>query len=191
MFDNETLYKVRAEVCRLHRELDCIKEQDESLKIRRGRLEESIAKAESFLTMLETAKHFRDLPDDPDAPEFSIETLECGAKMVVPAVQDSRADAAINTDARAKPDGIPTMAEMAREAIAEAGYPCRPNEVFAYIRAKWWWDVKPAVVKTTLWKMAKAGELRNYDGRYGILRPVNGRANGYDSSDSPDANTNP
>jgi hypothetical protein len=79
-----------------------------------------------------------------------------------------------------KPAGLPTMAEMVRECITEAGYPCLPRDVTAYIRAKWWGDVNPAVVKTTLWKMAKEGRLVHTGSHYG-LHGANGHDAGHTS----------
>jgi hypothetical protein len=95
-------------------------------------MEASIAKREAFLNIMEMSWHYQNMP-------------VAGFKRHVPPVLPQAEVVSIETAGK-KPAGLPTMAEMVRDAIAATGQPCMPRDVTAYIRAKWRGDVSSAVV---------------------------------------------
>jgi hypothetical protein len=166
MFDLDDLDerdKVRLDLRQLNRTLESLRKQEAELRERREHLEAHIVKAQTFLTIMEMGWHYKNLPDNM-VPGFARQNPPVEAKVV--------------SIAGAKPVGLPTMVEMVRECIKEAGYPCRPAEVVAYIQAKWWPEVNRAYVNTTLWNLAKAGQLTHKDARYGFPGAVDKRLNG-------------
>jgi hypothetical protein len=164
--DIDECEKVRADVCQLKRALEGLRRQEAEARTRREDMEASIAKREALLTIMEMGWHYQNLPDS-HVPEFKRYVPPPEAE-VVP-IETARASA--------KPAGLPTMVEMVRECLTEAGYPCRPVEVLAYIRAKWWPDANRAYVNTTLWNLAKEGRLVHTGSRY-TLNGANGHAGG-------------
>jgi hypothetical protein len=74
-----------------------------------------------------------------------------------------------------KPEGIPAVSEMIKEALAYAviqgGYGFKPAAILAYIRGKWWPEAQSNDVGPIAWRMWQNDQLIKYkDGEYGLLK---------------------
>jgi hypothetical protein len=73
-----------------------------------------------------------------------------------------------------KPEGLPAVSEMIKEALAHAvmqgGLGLKPAAILAYIRGKWWSEAESNDVGPIAWRMWQNDQLLKYeDGEYGLL----------------------
>lgn len=67
-----------------------------------------------------------------------------------------------------KPPGIPTMAEMVTEVLAERtlldDHGLTPREITEEIRKRWWWDAPSESISPIVWRMWKIDQRLIKDG---------------------------
>jgi hypothetical protein len=92
-----------------------------------------------------------------------------------PVRREEHIAAAESPDAVGKPEGIPTIPEMIREAIQHArdlGAPgLRPKELTSYIRGRYWATMPDAAAGPIAWRMFKRGELGKDGAYYSLPQP--------------------
>jgi hypothetical protein len=73
-----------------------------------------------------------------------------------------------------KPDGLPAVSEMIKEALAYAviqgGYGLKPAGILAYVRGKWWPEAQSNDVGPIAWRMWQNDQIdKLQDGEYGLI----------------------
>jgi hypothetical protein len=74
-----------------------------------------------------------------------------------------------------KPEGLPPVSEMIREALAHAvainAKGLKPAGILSYIRGKWWPEAQSKDVGPIAWRMWQDGRLEKFkDGDYALLK---------------------
>jgi hypothetical protein len=163
MIDTLTLAKARSEIGRLNRELAELHLEEERCKLRRTRLEGEKAKVQTLVDMAELLQRLAQMPADPAAPSFRIETV-AGAKLVV--LDKSSAPVSPTQRHKLKPDGLPSASTMIVTALQASGRAQRPADIANYVRNRWWPALPARTVNAQVWHMAKAGKLVRFNGHY-------------------------
>lgn len=187
MFDAALKSKVNREVGRLNGELCDLKEQEESLKIRRARLEVDMRQALAMRDMFELLGRL-DKQSQSDGPAVRLEPVfeevPNGPKFVVPGkppVLATKPDAArmvivpikpvpaAKPRQTHKPEGLPTYQQMVQTVLNDAAPKwLAPRQITAVIRQTWWSDIPRHKAASTAWGMAQANMLDRRGGRYRV-----------------------
>jgi hypothetical protein len=166
MFDEALKSRVNREVGRLNGELHDLHEQEESLKIRRSRLEVEMRQALAARDMFELLGRLDRqpaavrlepvMPEHPEGPQFVV--------TVTPPP-----DATPAAPSASKPQGLPSVPEMILQALVDAADGLRPRDITQTIRREWWADMPADRVPVTAFRMAKEGRLAKDGNKYRLL----------------------
>jgi hypothetical protein len=184
MADENLKSKVNREVGRINGALCDLKEEEESLRIRRARLEVEMRQAIAMRDMFEVLGRLGDLPPNafeeylakrPPAADKAVRvTVSPVAAPTSPPddVAELRSlprPPARPVDARRKhkPDGLPSITAMIT-AVLKKTPGLQPAEIADFIRKQWWPDLQTPTISTTAWRMLRSGHLTQQDGRYAI-----------------------
>jgi len=74
-----------------------------------------------------------------------------------------------------KPEGLPPVSDMIREALAYAaiqnGVGLKPSGILGYVRGKWWPGAQSNDVGPIAWRMWQNDQIEKYqDGEYALLK---------------------
>ena len=170
MLDDTLKSKVNREVGRINGALCDLREEEESLRIRKARLEIEMRQAIAMRDMFEVLGRLEKLP--PNAFEqYLAQQPTAATNKPVPLVSAPRlvepAHTSVDARHKHKPADLPSIATMITAVLKETPN-LRPPEIADLIRKQWWPDLPTPTISTTVWRMVRSGHLTQQDGRYAL-----------------------
>lgn len=197
MFDEILKAKVNREVGRLNGKLQDLKEHEESLRIRKARLEVEMRQALAMRDMFELLGRLDRqpepacavrldpvLPDHPNGPQFVSFGNGPGAEAkraatIAVAVQPDDDE---KVGHKLKPANLPSVRDMIATVLEDASPKwLQPKQIANVVRQTWWPEVPPQRVASVAWGMARIGQLEKRGRRY------RAKSNGQHPKRSPSA----
>jgi hypothetical protein len=168
--DTIAIANARNEIERLSCQLRELRLEEERCRLRRARLEAERARVQMFVDTCELARRFNKPAAQPsDGATFQIVPLDKskpdGVKVVTVAAQKSAVAVLGEPSAKHKPANMPTLKTMVATAF-EGHTELKTDQIFAFVRRRWWPSAPRNRVRSTIWKMCATGQLEKDAGAY-------------------------
>ena len=175
MFDETLRSKVNQEVGRLSGELHNLEELEQSLKIRRGRLEVEMRQAIALRDMFELLGRLGRQQQSPSVL-VQAQPVEPSKPLTVVSLAEKPPDNVVPL-----PKGRPTLPAMIELTLKGIGDGLRSGQIIAQIKREWWPELPADRVYTAVHGMVQKGRLQKHDDRCKLPVPtaVPPNANGH------------
>jgi hypothetical protein len=151
--DASEIAKLKAELHRLNCHIQAERNDEVRHALQRSRLERE--RAETLAKLMDACIARKDaLPQQPSG--VSPAAVVVLGELPSPALQASQ---------KHKPDGMPTLKTMVRAAF-EGHTELKTDQIFDFVRRRWWPTAPRNRVRSTIWKMCADGQLEKGAGVY-------------------------
>jgi hypothetical protein len=160
--DNDPIARAKADIAEFDRKINILLSEEARVEQQRLQMERERDRIRAFVEMYERYAGRGDGAAEASATETPPTEQETGRVRGRPRVRlGLRRPPKVDR----KPEGLPPMPEMITTAIRVAGRGLEPREMTAFIRQKWWPNVKGESVSPIAWRMARQGQLKK-DGSF-------------------------